>query len=113
MTKRDYYEVLGVHRNAAEAEIKKAYRRLALECHPDRNPANPEAEARFKEAAEAYEVLSDPAKRTHYDQFGHAAEGGFGSYGSRDFDFRSHVDDLFGEIFGDVFGGRRPRGPLP
>lgn len=111
MAKRDYYEVLGVHRNASDVEIKKAYRKLALECHPDRNPGDAAAEARFKEGAEAYEVLSDPAKRAQYDQFGHAGERGFANYSTGDFDFRSHVDDLFGEIFGDIFGHRRPRGP--
>lgn len=111
MAKRDYYDVLGVHRNASETEIKKAYRKLALQYHPDRNPEDRSAEARFKEVAEAYEVLSDPSKRTRYDQFGHAGDRGFGTYSTGDFDFRSHVDDLFGEIFGDIFGHRRPRGP--
>ena len=72
MAKRDYYEVLGVERNASEEEIKKAYRKKALEYHPDRNPNNPEAEAKFKEAAEAYDVLRDPNKRARYDRFGHA-----------------------------------------
>lgn len=113
MPKRDYYEVLEVHRNATETEIKKAYRKLALRFHPDRNPGDGEAEARFKEIAEAYEILSEPAKRTRYDQFGHADETRMGSYTDQDFDFRSHVDDLFGEIFGDIFGQRRPRGPRP
>ncbi|GAB4262639.1 MAG: molecular chaperone DnaJ [Deferrisomatales bacterium] len=113
MAKRDYYEVLGVHRNASDTEIKKAYRRLALRYHPDRNPDDRSAEARFKEVAEAYEVLSDPSKRAQYDQFGHAGDRGFGSYTAEEFDFRSHVDDLFGEIFGDIFGHRRPRGPRP
>lgn len=111
MAKRDYYEVLGVHRNAGETEIKKAYRKLALQYHPDRNEGDKEAEARFKELAEAYEILSDPAKRTRYDQFGHAEESAFGSYTARDFEFQSHMDDLFGEIFGDIFGQRRHRGP--
>jgi molecular chaperone DnaJ len=113
LAKRDYYEVLGVHRNGSEAEIKKAYRRLALKYHPDRNAGEKEAEARFKEVAEAYEVLSDPSKRARYDQFGHSGEGGFESYTGTGFDFRSHVDDLFSEIFGDVFGHRRPRQPRP
>jgi molecular chaperone DnaJ len=111
LAKRDYYEVLGVHRNASDVEIKKAYRKLALQCHPDRNPGDAEAERRFKEVAEAYEVLADPARRAQYDQFGHAGESGFRSQGGGDFDFRSHVDDLFSEIFGDIFGQRRPRGP--
>jgi molecular chaperone DnaJ len=113
LAKRDYYEVLGVHRNGSEAEIKKAFRRLALKYHPDRNAGDKDAEARFKEIAEAYEVLSDPAKRARYDQVGHSGEGGFGSYSADGFDFRSHVDDLFSEIFGDVFGHRRPRQPRP
>ncbi len=110
MAKRDCYEVLGVHRNASDAEIKKAFRRLALECHPDRHPDDPRAEARFKELAEAYEVLSDPARRADYDQFGHRENGptGFGAGGA---DFGSPVDDLFQEIFGDIFGHRRRRGP--
>lgn len=111
MAKRDYYEVLDVHRNASDAEIKKAYRKLALRHHPDKNPDDDEAEARFKEVAEAYEVLADPSKRARYDQFGHPDEGGAGSYGGGGFDFHSHVDDLFSEIFGDMFGHRRPRGP--
>ncbi|MBM2839303.1 MAG: dnaJ, partial [Deltaproteobacteria bacterium] len=79
MAKRDYYEVLGVHKNASDAEIKKAYRRLALQYHPDKNPGNKESEEKFKELAEAYEIISDPEKRARYDQFGHAGEnlGGF------------------------------------
>lgn len=113
MAKRDYYEVLGVHRNASDAEIKKAYRKLALQCHPDRNPGDAEAEVRFKELAEAYEVLGDPAKRARFDQFGHPDEAAFGAYAGGGFDFRNHVDDLFGEIFGDMFGQRRSRGPRP
>jgi len=113
LAKRDYYEVLDVHRNASDAEIKRAYRRLALQCHPDRNPGDAEAEVRFKEVAEAYEVLSDPSRRAQYDQFGHAGEAGARHFGGGDFDFRSHVDDLFSEIFGDIFGQRRPRGPRP
>ena len=78
MAKRDYYEVLGVAKTASDDEIKKAYRKLAMKFHPDRNPDNPEAEEKFKEAAEAYEVLSDNQKRQRYDQFGHAGMGGGG-----------------------------------
>ena len=111
MSKRDYYEVLDVDRNASEADIKKAYRRLAMKYHPDRNPDDRESEARFKEAKEAYEVLCDPRKRTAYDQFGHAGVdpsmgggpdmGGFGAGG---------FGDIFGDIFSDIFGGARRGG---
>ncbi len=106
MSKRDYYTVLGVNRDASEEEIKKAYRKLAMKHHPDRNPDNPKAEEAFKEAKEAYEVLSDAKKRAAYDQFGHAgvdpsaaagmggAQGGFGGFG-----------DAFGDIFSEIFGG--------
>jgi molecular chaperone DnaJ len=108
MSKRDYYEVLGVQKNASEAEIKKAYRRLAMKYHPDRNPDDQAAETNFKEAKEAYEVLADAQKRAAYDQFGHAGvdpsmgaggpggAAGFGGFG-----------DAFGDIFGDIFGGGR------
>ena len=100
--KRDYYEVLGVDRNADEAALKKAYRVLAKKYHPDTNPGDAEAEKKFKEASEAYAVLSDPEKRRQYDQFGHAAfEGGAGGGGFGGFDFSS-AD--FGDIFGDIFG---------
>src|SRR5689334_2348603 len=105
MAKRDYYEVLSVNRDASEEDLKKAYRRLAMKWHPDRNPDNPKAEEHFKEAKEAYEVLSEPQKRAAYDQFGHAgvdpqgagagAAGGFG--------------DIFSDIFGEIFGGRGGR----
>ena len=99
--KRDYYEVLGVDKNADEETLKKAYRQLAKKYHPDVNPGDKEAEAKFKEASEAYAVLSDPDKRRQYDQFGHAAfEGGAGGAGGFDF---SSMD--FGDIFGDLFGG--------
>lgn len=113
MTKRDYYEVLGVARNASEADIKKAYRRLAMKHHPDRNPDDKTTEAKFKDAKEAYEVLSDAQKRAAYDQFGHAgvdpasaagAAGGFYSAGGANF------ADIFGDVFGDIFGGGRARG---
>ena len=108
MAKRDYYEVLGINRDAPEEEIKKAYRRLAMKWHPDRNPDNPKAEEHFKEAKQAYEVLSDAQKRGAYDQYGHAgvdqqagmggggAAGGMGGFG-----------DIFNDIFGDIFGGAR------
>lgn len=108
MSKRDYYEVLGASRNASEAELKKAYRRAAQKYHPDRNPDNKEAEDKFKECKEAYEVLSDSRKRAAYDQFGHAgvdpsmgAGGGFGGAGAAGF------SDIFGDVFGDIFGGGR------
>lgn len=113
--KRDYYEVLGVDKNADEATIKKAYRTLAKKYHPDMNPGDKEAEKKFKEASEAYAILSDPEKKQQYDQFGHAAfEGGAGGYGG--FDFNSaDFSDIFGDIFGDMFGGSRRRasnGPM-
>ncbi len=107
--KRDYYEVLGVSRDAAEADIKKAYRAVAKKNHPDMNPGDKEAEARFKEASEAYAVLSDAEKRRQYDQFGHAAfeNGGAGGF-QGGFDF-GDMGDIFGDIFGDLFGGGRSR----
>src|SRR5471032_2711497 len=105
MAKRDYYEVLGVNRDASDDEIKKAYRKLAMKWHPDRNPDNPKAEEHFKEAKEAYEVLTDAQKRPAYDQYGHAgvdpaaaAGAGFGQAG---------FGDIFGDIFGEIFGGGR------
>jgi molecular chaperone DnaJ len=105
MTKRDYYEVLGVSREAEATEIKKAYRRMAMDHHPDRNPGSKEAEDRFKEAAEAYEVLSDPEKRQLYDRFGHEGPRGAGFQGfSGVEDIFSHFGDLFGDLFG--MGGR-------
>ena len=107
-TKRDYYEVLGVPKDADEAALKKAYRVLAKIYHPDANPGDKEAEAKFKEASEAYSVLSDPEKRRKYDQFGHAAfeGGGAGGYGGFDFN-GADMGDIFGDIFGDFFGGGR------
>lgn len=104
MSKRDYYEVLGVQRTATEAEIKKAYRQMALKYHPDKNPGNKESEEKFKEAASAYEVLSDKDKRQRYDQFGHQGAGsgaGNGGYGNM------NMEDIF-QNFGDVFGGHNP-----
>lgn len=112
-SKRDYYEVLGVDKNADEAALKKAYRVLAKKYHPDANPGNEEAEKKFKEASEAYAILSDPEKRRQYDQFGHAAfeNGGGGAGGFGGFDFGGDMGDIFGDIFGDLFGGGRRRGP--
>src|SRR5690606_2732154 len=109
MAKRDYYEILGVSKDVSAADLKKAYRRVAMKYHPDRNPDDPAAEEKFKEANEAYEVLSDEQKRAAYDQYGHAgvdsqagmggAGGGFGSF-----------SDIFGDVFGDIFGGGGGRG---
>jgi molecular chaperone DnaJ len=106
VAKRDYYEVLGVARNADEAELKKAYRKLALAHHPDRNPDDPAAEDRFKEASEAYAVLSDPEKRLAYDRFGFQAVGGGGPGGFPDFGDLGSFGDVFNDLFGDLFGGR-------
>lgn len=111
-TKRDYYEILGVQKNTSKDEIKKAYRKLAMQYHPDRNPGNAEAEAKFKEASEAAEVLLDDEKKARYDQFGHAGmngQGGFGGAGGFQGDF-SDFGDIFGDIFGDMLGGGRGRG---
>jgi molecular chaperone DnaJ len=102
MSKRDYYEVLGVGRDASDEDIKKAYRKLAMKHHPDRNPDDPKAEELFKEAKEAYETLSDPQKRVAYDQYGHAGfEAGAGGFGG----FSGGFADAFGDIFGDILGG--------
>ncbi len=117
MSKRDYYEVLGVARNSPEAEIKKAYRRLAMKYHPDRNPDDKNTEARFKEIKEAYEVLTDAQKRAAYDQFGHAgvdpsaAAGAGGFYGAGGAAGAASFADIFGDVFGDIFGGGARRGP--
>ncbi|HWB78081.1 MAG TPA: molecular chaperone DnaJ [Nannocystaceae bacterium] len=111
--KRDYYEVLGVARESDAPEIKKAYRKLAMQHHPDRNPGDTEAEARFKEAAEAFEVLSDPEKRRLYDQFGHdgPSRAGFSGFSGTDEIF-NHFGDLFGDLFENLgFGSRRAGGP--
>lgn len=117
-TKRDYYDVLGVDKNADAQALKKAYRKLAMQYHPDRNPDNKEAEEKFKELSEAYEVLSDDTKRQTYDQFGHAGmngQGGFGGQGGQG--GFGGFEDIFGDMFGDIFGGgfggqrNRRRGP--
>jgi len=115
VSKRDYYEILEINRNASETEIKKAYRRLAIKYHPDKNPGDKEAEEQFKELSEAYAVLSDSQQRATYDQFGHAGLGGGGGFSSGGFNFGgTPFEDLFGDIFGDIFGGgggaRRGRG---
>lgn len=117
-SKRDYYEVLGVDRGADEATIKKAYRQLAKKYHPDMNPGDAEAEKKFKEASEAYAILSDPQKKAQYDQFGHAAfeQGGGSGFGGFDFN-GADMGDIFGDIFGDLFGGgartrRANNGPM-
>ena len=111
MSKRDYYEVLGVEKGASEAELKKAYRRLAMKYHPDRNPDDENAEEKFKEATEAYDVLTDANKRAAYDQYGHAGVdpsmgGGAGGFGGGGANF----SDIFGDVFGDIFGGGGGRG---
>jgi molecular chaperone DnaJ len=112
LAKRDYYEVLGVSRGASEAELKQAYRASALRDHPDRNPGDAAAEDRFKEASEAYAVLSDAGKRRAYDQFGFAGVGAAGPGGFQDFGDLGNFGDVFNDLFGDLFGGRRggPRG---
>ena len=121
---KDYYEELGVARNASADDIKKAYRKLAIKYHPDKNPGNKEAEEKFKEISAAYEVLSDPEKRSRYDQFGHEAYTSSGGGGATDF---NHAQDIFNAFFGggggggfsfeDIFGGggrrRNPNAPAP
>lgn len=104
MSKKDYYEILGISKGASESEIKKAYRKKAIEFHPDKNPGDKAAEEKFKEAAEAYEVLSDADKKARYDQYGHAAFDGAGGFGGH----HMNMDDIFsqfGDIFGSAFGG--------
>jgi molecular chaperone DnaJ len=110
MAKKDFYEILGVSKNATEGDLKKAYRRLAMKYHPDRNPDDKSAEEKFKEAKEAYEILNDDEKRNAYDRYGHAgvdpnAAGGFGGGGQA-----GNFGDVFGDIFGDIFGGQQQRG---
>src|SRR5947209_10655163 len=115
MAKRDYYEVLGVARTATEVEVTKAYRKLAMQHHPDRNVGDPEAEVRFKEVTEAYEVLRDPQKRDRYDRHGHAGVSGVDpNFGHPGGGFQDLFDDLLGSFFGGGGGGRRQRGgPRP
>src|SRR5512134_3428944 len=114
MTKRDFYEILEVSKNASADEIKKAYRKQALKYHPDRNPGDKSAEDKFKEAAEAYEVLSDPQKKARYDQFGHAGVGGAGGFngagGMTMEDIFSHFGDIFSDFGFGGFGGFNSRG---
>jgi molecular chaperone DnaJ len=108
--KRDYYEVLGVARTATAQELKSAFRKLALQHHPDKNEGDKASEERFKEASEAYEVLCDPEKRARYDRFGHQAPGGFGP-SPFEAGFTGNINDIFGDIFGEIFGQRgRSRG---
>src|SRR3954467_5328051 len=107
--KQDYYETLGVTKTSSPDEVKKAYRKLAIQYHPDKNPGDKKAEEHFKELSEAYEILSDPQRRQMYDQFGHAATGAGGpGGGAGGFDFQgfggASINDIFGDIFGDLFG---------
>jgi len=111
MAKRDYYDVLGISKAASADEVKKAYRRLAMKFHPDRNSDDLEAEAKFKEAKEAYEALSDSDKRSAYDQFGHDAVRGAGGVGGQGGFGAEGFGDIFGDVFGDIFGGGRRSGP--
>ena len=106
MSKQDFYQTLGIAKNSTDAEIKKAYRRLAMKHHPDRNPGNKASEQKFKEAKEAYEVLSDPQKRSTYDQFGHAGMNTQSGMGGG-FNPGDSFNDIFGDMFGDIFGSRR------
>ncbi len=114
MSKRDYYDILGVSKGASTEELKKSYRKMALKFHPDKNPGDKEAEEKFKEAAEAYEVLSDADKRSRYDQFGHQGLKGSGFGGGQHMsmdDIFSHFGDIFGDVFGGGFGGFGSQGP--
>ena len=118
MAKRDYYEVLGVNKNATPDQIKSAYRKLAVKHHPDKNPGDKSSEEKFKEAGEAYHVLSDKERKQNYDNFGHAAfengAGGRGGFGN--FDFSNHFSDIFEDFFGDFGGGggrRRKKSKFP
>ncbi|MHC5165141.1 MAG: DnaJ domain-containing protein, partial [Planctomycetota bacterium] len=108
MAKRDYYEILGVQKGASAGDIKRKYRQLAIKYHPDKNPGDKEAEAKFKECAEAYEVLSDDTKRQRYDQFGHDGLRGAGMHDYSHMNVND-ISDIFGDIFGDLFGGGRRR----
>jgi molecular chaperone DnaJ len=109
MSKRDYYEILGLTRTCAAEDVKGAYRKLAKECHPDRNPGDHTAEHKFKELSEAYEVLKDPDKRSAYDRFGHAAFENGGRGGPGGFDFSASFTDVFDDLFGEFMGGKRNR----
>ena len=106
MSKQDYYQTLGLQKNSSDAEIKKAYRKLAMKYHPDRNPDDKTAEIKFKEAKEAYEVLSDNQKRAAYDQFGHAGVNNQAGMGGG-FNTGDAFNDIFGDMFGDIFGNAR------
>ena len=106
MSKPDYYQTLGIEKNSSESEIKKAYRKKAMKYHPDRNPDDKSSENKFKEAKEAYEILSDPQTRNTYDQFGHAGINSQGGMGGG-FNSGDSFNDVFGDMFGDIFGGRR------
>ncbi len=106
MSKQDYYQTLGIAKNSSDADIKKAYRKLAMKYHPDRNLGDTSSEVKFKDAKEAYEVLSDPQKRNAYDQFGHAGVNSQGGMGGG-FNPGDSINDIFGDMFGDIFGSRR------